>query len=109
MATIRTPYIIGEQLSDGWIWIMRAEPWFAWAGDRKHATRFTGRKAARAFAESCCRSMAANGYPDVILQLVPAAGGLPVGKPVKDTGPIPILQERQASDEDEPRRRAQPE
>jgi hypothetical protein len=98
MATKRTLYLIGELSIEKpgtrdeiqrWNWISRdvhGYPW-GWTPDRLMASRFMGRADARAFAEQCVTRMAANGYPNVELRLVPASGGLPTGEVIRHTEP----------------------
>lgn len=52
---------------------------YAFSGDRRRAQRFTGRVAAMTRAAELARQMAAKGYPGVLIQVVPATGGHPVG------------------------------
>jgi hypothetical protein len=96
MARKSTPYVVGSRSVSGtgrdrrvsWSWTITpaptAQPDWVWTGDRKRATRFIGRVVAQDFADRATAWMAANVYPGVVMHVVPATGGIPVGAPMLD-------------------------
>jgi L-alanine-DL-glutamate epimerase-like enolase superfamily enzyme len=61
--------------------LMWAEgPVYRFTGKRPQASRYVGREAALAAAEAVEAVMAANGYPGIKLDVVPARGGVPISR-----------------------------
>lgn len=82
MATKDTAYVIRDGDAEDPAYLLWADgPLYRFTGDRPQARRYVGRKQAIAAAAGVEAAMAANGYPGIVLDIVPARGGVPVGRP----------------------------